>query len=69
MPNLEQNRPRTSLLEALFANNAALVRDNEETLQRSIDLFVHACGEFSLTINIKKTEAMGQGTDSLWAST
>ena len=67
--NLARLRTKTkvrhvTIREALFADDAALVTHSEEALQRLIDRFAHACVEFGLTISIKKTEVMGQGTDS-----
>ena len=67
--NLARLRAKTkvrhaTIREALFADDAALVTHSEEALQRLIDRFAHACVEFGLTISIKKTEVMGQGTDS-----
>ena len=67
--NLARLRAKTkvrhvTVREALFADDAALVTHTQEALQRLIDRFSHACEEFGLTINIKKTEVMGQGTDS-----
>ena len=53
-----------TIREALFADDAALATHTEEALQRLMDRFSHACDEFGLTISLKKTEVMGQGTDS-----
>ena len=51
-----------TIREALFADDAAIATHTEETLQRLIDSFAQACRSFGLTISIKKTEVMGQGT-------
>ena len=39
-----------------------MATQTEEALQRVIDRFALACDDFGLTISIKKTEVMGQGT-------
>ena len=48
----------------LFSKDAVLPTHTEEELQRLINRFAHACDEFGLTISIKTTEVMGQGTNS-----
>ncbi|XP_076472075.1 uncharacterized protein LOC143301579 [Babylonia areolata] len=50
--------------EALFADDTVLVTHTEEALERPMDRLVHTCIEFGLTISLKKTEVMGQGTNS-----
>jgi hypothetical protein len=67
--NLARLRAKTNIRhvtirEALFADDAALATHTEEVIQRLIDYFALACDEFGLTISIKKTEVMGQKTDS-----
>ncbi|XP_018015422.1 uncharacterized protein LOC108672290 [Hyalella azteca] len=47
-------------LRLLFADDAALSSHTEEDLQRLMGCFAHACREFGLTINIRKTNVMGQ---------
>ena len=54
-----------TIREALFADDAALATHTQEALQRLLDRFSHACEEFGLTISIKKSVVVGQGTDSL----
>ena len=54
-----------TIREALFADDATLVTHTEEALHRLINHHnTHTCDKFCLTISIKKTEVMGQGTDS-----
>ena len=47
----------------LFADDAALVSHTQEGIQCLIDRFSKAFKEFSLTISIKKTEAMAQDAE------
>ena len=49
--------------ELLFADDAALVSHTEEGLQQLVDRLSHACKEFGLTISLKKTNVMAQGTE------
>ena len=44
----------------VFADAAALVAHSEVTLQDLISCFVHAYTDIGLTINLKKTNIMGQ---------
>ena len=65
--NLARLRAKTkvrhvTIREVLFADDAAMATHTEEALQRLIDRFALACDDFGLTISIKKTEVMGQGT-------
>ena len=53
-----------TITEALFADDAALATRTEEALQRLVDCLAHACRECGLTISLKKTEVMSQGTNS-----
>ena len=50
--------------ELLFADDAAIAAHSEIELQRLIDRLSEACDLFGLTISVKKTEVIGQGTDS-----
>jgi hypothetical protein len=50
--------------ELLFADDAALASPSEEGLQRLVDKLSDACGEFGLTISLRKTNIMAQGVDS-----
>ena len=50
--------------EMLFADDAALVSHSEAGLQHLVNCFASACDAFGLTISVKKTEVMAQGTDS-----
>ena len=52
---------RTILIrELLFADDAALVSHSETGLQELLSQLSAACREFGLTINVKKTNVMGQ---------
>jgi hypothetical protein len=48
--------------EMLFADDAALVSHTEDGLQQLVSHFSRACTEFGLTISLKKTNVMVQGT-------
>ena len=50
--------------DLLFADDAALVAHTEEELQSMMDKISSACTAFGLTISIKKTNIMAQGTDT-----
>ena len=67
--NLARLRAKTkvssiTIREALLADDAALATHTEAALQRLVDRLAHACSEFGLTISLKKTEVMSQGTES-----
>ncbi len=67
--NLTRPRAKTkiqavTIREALLADDAALATHTETVLQRLVDRLAQASGEFGLTINLKKTEVMTQGTNS-----
>jgi len=49
--------------DMLFADDAALATHSEEQLQNLMDTFSEACKDFSLTISLKKTNVMSQGTE------
>ena len=49
--------------ELLFADDAALTSHSEIGLQLLVDKFSEACKDFGLTISLKKTNIMRQGTD------
>jgi hypothetical protein len=48
--------------DMLFADDAALAAHSEEQLQSLMNRFSSACDLFSLTISLKKTQVMCQGT-------
>ena len=50
--------------ELLFADDAAIVTLSEIELQRLADCLAETCDLFRLTISVKKTEVIGQGTNS-----
>ncbi|XP_071501556.1 uncharacterized protein [Diadema antillarum] len=49
--------------EMLFADDASLVLHTEHGLQQLVSSFSAACKEFGLSISLKKTNVMDQGTD------
>ena len=51
--------------DMLFADDAALVAHSQEQLQRLMDQLSNACADFRLTISLKKTQIMGQGTENI----
>ena len=52
------------LRDFLFADDAAVTTHTAEDLQRLMTCFSDACRDFGLTINLKKTQVMGQDTGS-----
>ena len=48
--------------DMLFADDAAIATHNEDELQRLMDQFSKACNDFGLTISVKKTQILHQGT-------
>ena len=49
----------------LFTNDAAVVAHSAEDFQQQLmNRSIKACQDFGLTINLKKTQVMGQGMDS-----
>ncbi|GAA6085372.1 RNA-directed DNA polymerase from mobile element jockey-like [Tachysurus ichikawai] len=67
--NIARLRSKTKVTEVLirellFADNAALTSHKEDGLQKLVCCFSHACKEFGLTINLKKTNVMVQDADS-----
>jgi len=54
--------------EMLFADDSALVAHDAETMQRLVDRFSKAAEQFSLKINIKKTECLFQPVKNLTAA-
>ena len=67
--NLSRLRAKTKvqlrcLRDFLFADDAAVTAHSAEDLQQLITRFSDACQDFGLTISLKKTQVMGQDTDS-----
>ena len=54
----------TCLRDFLFADDAAVTAHSAEDLQQLMTRFIDACQDFGLTISLKKTQVMGQDTDS-----
>ncbi|RXN14061.1 RNA-directed DNA polymerase from mobile element jockey-like protein [Labeo rohita] len=50
--------------EMLFADDAALTSHTEDGLQQLVTCLFHACKEFGLTISLRKTKVMAQGTET-----
>ena len=50
--------------DMLYADDAAFAAHSEQELQSLMDRFADACDLFSLTISRKKTQVLGQGTQS-----
>jgi len=48
----------------LFADDAAVATHTQRELQSLMDHFSQACRDFGLTISLKKTNVLGQGTKS-----
>ena len=66
--NLSRLKAKTKRIESLirellFADDAAIVSHSEEELQSMMEKFSNACRAFGLTISIKKTKVMVQGTE------
>ena len=53
-----------TLRDFLFADDAAITTHSADELQLLMDRFSRACQDFGLTISEKKTQVMGQDTDS-----
>ena len=51
------------LRNILFANDAAFVAHTEQELQRLLDKFSKVCDDFGLTISLKNTKIMRQGSE------
>ena len=49
--------------DLLFADDAALVAHSAQDLQTLLNQFSSACSDFGLTISLKKTKVLSQGTD------
>ncbi|BHF60284.1 hypothetical protein SprV_0100324800 [Sparganum proliferum] len=52
--------PTATFHELLFADDCALNASTEGDMQRSMDLFITACDNFGLIINMEKTVVMHQ---------
>ena len=67
--NLSRLRAKTKvqmlcMRDFLFADDAAVTAHSAEDLQQLMTRFSDACQDFGLTISLKKTQVMGQDTDS-----
>ena len=73
--NLGHLRAKTKVRDALirrdllFADNAVVMTYTQQELQALMDCFSQACKDFGLTINLKKTNVLGQDTMELPAIT
>lgn len=50
--------------DMLFADDAAIATHTEDELQYLMDQFSKACDDFGLTISVKKTQILHQGTET-----
>ena len=66
LKRLKSKRLTTEALlrELLTADDAAIATHSEIELHRLVDRLAEACELFGLTISVKKTEVIGQGTNS-----
>ena len=66
LKRLQSKRLTTEVLikELLLADDAAIETHSEIELQRLVDRLAEACDLFGSTISVKKTEEIGQGTNS-----
>lgn len=67
--NLARLRARTKIREVLirdmlFADDAAVLTHTQQELQSLMDRFSQACKDFGLTISLKKTNVLGQVTET-----
>ena len=62
--NLQRLTTEASISELLYADDAALTAHSKDALQRLLYSLARAWDLFTLTISVKKTEVIGQGTDS-----
>ena len=67
--NLARLRAKTKVREVLirdmlFADDAAVATHEQAELQSLMDRFSEACKDFNLTISLKKTEVLTQGTEA-----
>ena len=67
--NLARLRAKTKVREVLirdilYADDAAVVAHTQEELQSLMDCFSQACKDFGLTISLKKTNVLGQDTET-----
>ena len=51
-------------MDMLFADDVAVVAHTQEELQSLMDCISQACKDFGLTISLKKTNALGQDTET-----
>ena len=68
--NLARLRAKTKvrkvlIRDMLFADDAAVATHAQEELQSLMDCFSQACKDFGLTISLRKTNVLGQGTEAL----
>ena len=51
-----------TIIDLLFADDAAITSHTQKDLQRLMENFANACKLFSLTISLTKTQVMGKAT-------
>ena len=58
----KRNLKVATIRDLLFADDAALVAHSAQDLQTLLNQFSSACSDFVLTISLKKTNVLSQGT-------
>ena len=61
----KRNLKKITIRDLLFADDAALVAHSAQDLQTLLNQFSSACSDFGLTISLKKTKILSQGTNIL----
>ena len=61
----KRNLKKVTIRDLLFADDAALVAHSAQDLQTLLNQFSSACSDFGLTISLKKTKILSQGTNIL----
>ena len=64
-PSQSQDKGNEVLIrDMLLADDAAVVAHTQEELQSLVDCFSQACKDFGLSISLKKTNVLGQDTET-----
>ena len=61
----KRNLKKVTIRDFLFADDAALVAHSAIDLQTQLNQFSSACSDFGLSISLKKTKILSQGTNVL----
>ena len=59
----KRNLKIVTIRDLLFADDAAFVAHSAKDLQTLLSQFSAACSDFGLTLRLKKTKVLNQGTD------